>query len=128
MTRFTDTDDGYKPTPEEFDDPNSPYGPNWQRFADEQNRQHRVFEDTMPGKADQLILEMIATKGFHSPSEALAQIIGHMVARLAAFQDPTIAAQFCRELATEVQSLDDPPPPMSEELHRLARAIPLGCA
>jgi len=116
------------PTQEEMDDPNSPYGPNWQVFADIQNAEHGVFDDNMPGQVDRLLLEFLATKGFRTPGEAVAEIAGHIMARLAAIESPALAAEFCRILADRVEALESPLPPLPEELHRLAAATPLGRA
>lgn len=116
------------PTQEEMDDPNSLVGPNWQKFADIRNAEHGVFDDNMPGHVDRVLLELLATKGFRTPGEAVAEIAGHIMARLAALESPALAAEFCRLLADQVEALEGPLPPLPEELHRLAASRPLGRA
>ncbi len=67
-----------EPTREDFDDPNSPYGPNWQRFADQEDREQKVFNAKMPVRVDRLLLELLATKGYQTPGEAVSAIAGHV--------------------------------------------------
>ena len=113
---------------EDFDDPNSPYGPNWQKFADQEEREQRVFDAKMPGRVDRLLLELLGTKGYQSPGEAVSAIAGHVMARLAALESPALAAEFCRLLADQVEALENPHPPQPDELHDLAMATPAGRA
>ena len=117
-----------EPMREDFDDPNSPYGPNWQRFADQEDREQKVFDAKMPGRVDRLLLELLGTKGYQTPGEAVSAIAGHVMARLAALESPALAAEFCRLLADQVEALENPQPPQPDELHDLALATPAGRA